>query len=743
MKTTAPFKHKPGHDLNPDNTVLMKLDEESNHILMDVLSKLYTHPAKAVLRELLSNALDACEGMSSFTPIEVKLPTDQNRTLVVRDFGPGISREQFSEVLSRYGASTRRETNNYRGGFGFGLKSAYSLANHFEIISYQNRTELRVQFKKTEQNLAYLQFGDIIPTSEPDGTKVTVTVPKSNMDELKMEKLLQTKFLAGYDPAQVIFFEGESIASFTEISVHNPEKYVPLKVLDDVVGWVAAEPTQYKKDGVFGVIGGVTYPLIGMDTIAPYLKAYKHQIYLNIPIGNVDIPSSRESLTYSERTINTLKSLAEDFRETLLSEWQKQINSLTRVEALKKFDTHTKNLYFDVSRLNWRGEQIPTSGTLKDVMILGKNSSYNETDKFPNGYKNDTLHEVLSLPKGHKNIYTLFIDDFTPARTKPIVDFFKDFNQADAEGKGYFYTSLRILKTDHSFKEWFAEGDVITFEEYLKKAKEYRTKVRKEAKAKEEEAEKQIRQYYMLDMRKITPDMNRTGRFYAEAPSKYPDRKKVYISKTEHQRDHTYTSLIPTIHSQGGADMDVTQMAGLKALRLILPDVIVCFIPATMSLERFKQENPDAVNIKAAVNARIMEEWANYKAGEEALIIQKALVQALLKNPNHNLNNFKLLYKRLNQKGKTVAVLPEDIQQVVRLMEHNDQIANHIRLFFATTLSSEDYAKITKETEEWLKLPEKYPLLAFPLYTDRVLDLNEAAVVDYLQKQEKEHNNVR
>lgn len=747
MKTTAPFKKKPGHDLNPENTVLMKLDEESNHILMDVLSKLYTHPARAVLRELLSNALDACEGLEGTAPIEVRLPTEQDQTLVVRDFGPGVSKEQFSEVLSRYGASTRRATNSYRGGFGFGLKSAYSLADQFEIVSYQKGFALPVQFRKNEQNLAYLQFDEPFPTSEPDGTRVSVKVPKSNLSEVQLSKLLEIKFLAGYDPAQVHFFEGEVLAPFNEVSVHNPEKFIPLKVLDDVVGWVEKTPTFYKKDGVFGVIGGVTYPLIGMDTIAPYLKDYKHKIYLNIPIGNVDIPSSRESLTYSERTINTLKSLIEDFRTTLLSEWQKQMNSLSRMEALEELDRHIKQNYFDASYLNWRGEQIPHPRSLTNVMFLGKNSSYSETDKFPNGHNNETLYSVLGqVGKWKNNIYTLFIDAFNPSTTKPIVDLFKDFNQADAkeEGKDYFYTSLRIIQTGHPSKEWFAEGTVITFEEYVEKAKEYRRNVRRAEKEKEKVAAKETRKYHMLDMKGVTPDMRRTGYFYAEAPSKYPSRKKVYISKVEHARDHVYTNLIPSVRSSGAAEIDHTQISALKALSLLIPDVLVCFIPANLSIDKFKQENPDAVNIKAVVNARIMEEWAKYQSGEESSIIKSVIAKTMTSTHRRDLSSFQEIYRRLGRKGKTVDVLPEDIQEVAQLMGNsNSTHADHLRLFFVSTLDDKDYNNITGEGKKWLGLPDKYPLLAYPLYTNSVLDEVEDAVVDYLQKQDKEYNNAR
>ena len=83
------------HEVN-ENATAMSIDDASTTFLMDALGKLYSRPAQAVLREYLSNAMDAHKAKGGkLPPIQVTLPK-QNRwdhkkfmptPLQVRHFG--------------------------------------------------------------------------------------------------------------------------------------------------------------------------------------------------------------------------------------------------------------------------------------------------------------------------------------------------------------------------------------------------------------------------------------------------------------------------------------------------------------------------------------------------------------------------------------------------------------------------------------------------------------------------------
>lgn len=84
-------------------------------------SNLYSKPFQSFLRETVSNAWDAHieAGTEDQYIILLLNYISYNKTEVsIRDYGTGISPERFDEIYRFIGSSTKRETNDYIGGFG-------------------------------------------------------------------------------------------------------------------------------------------------------------------------------------------------------------------------------------------------------------------------------------------------------------------------------------------------------------------------------------------------------------------------------------------------------------------------------------------------------------------------------------------------------------------------------------------------------------------------------------------------
>ncbi len=88
---------------------------------------MYKDPLKATIRELVLNALEE-QGKISFRianrPLEIKF--DDN-ILEIKDFGRGIQKKDLHNAITEYFKS--------QNGLGLGLKSPFSICNHFDIIS--------------------------------------------------------------------------------------------------------------------------------------------------------------------------------------------------------------------------------------------------------------------------------------------------------------------------------------------------------------------------------------------------------------------------------------------------------------------------------------------------------------------------------------------------------------------------------------------------------------------------------
>lgn len=116
---------------NNINAMDMGMDVDSgNQISAFFLlsSTLYKEPYRAIIRELVSNAIDASKQL----PIEeqkdvvLHIPSNiSNQEFYVQDFGIGMSLEQVINIYGNYFASNKQNDANSIGGFGLGGKTPF------------------------------------------------------------------------------------------------------------------------------------------------------------------------------------------------------------------------------------------------------------------------------------------------------------------------------------------------------------------------------------------------------------------------------------------------------------------------------------------------------------------------------------------------------------------------------------------------------------------------------------------
>jgi len=108
-------------DGQSNESIGMQLDMDSAHILMTMLSKnLYSDSIGSTIRETASNALDSHRRIGSDKPIIVKFGTNSqnNYEFSVEDFGVGLDDNDIENIISKYGKSTKRDSNIELGAFG-------------------------------------------------------------------------------------------------------------------------------------------------------------------------------------------------------------------------------------------------------------------------------------------------------------------------------------------------------------------------------------------------------------------------------------------------------------------------------------------------------------------------------------------------------------------------------------------------------------------------------------------------
>lgn len=160
-------------------------------------STLYTDQMLAVVRETLCNAWDAhIEFKCEDTPVDILL---DEKYLIIRDYGPGISPKMIGPIYGVYGGSTKASNGQVTGGFGLGCKAPFAYVDDFEVTSHHDgkMTIYRLSKSNAEVNgkPSIVPIVADIPTFE-HGLQVKIAI-KNTSDFHRFHKLIERIVMNG------------------------------------------------------------------------------------------------------------------------------------------------------------------------------------------------------------------------------------------------------------------------------------------------------------------------------------------------------------------------------------------------------------------------------------------------------------------------------------------------------------------------------------------------------------------
>ncbi len=137
-----------------NESIGMSLDLDSAQVLMQMLSKnLYSDSIGSTVRECASNALDSHRRAGVTKPIVVSLVRNDsaNYEFSVEDFGTGLDHDDVTNILSKYGKSTKRSSNNELGMFGLGFKAPLAYTSSFYFTCRKDGRERKYMMYEGEE----------------------------------------------------------------------------------------------------------------------------------------------------------------------------------------------------------------------------------------------------------------------------------------------------------------------------------------------------------------------------------------------------------------------------------------------------------------------------------------------------------------------------------------------------------------------------------------------------------------
>ncbi|QEP29849.1 RIIA lysis inhibitor [Sinorhizobium phage ort11] len=278
----------------------------------EVLSNtLYSDKPLAVVREVLCNAWDI-HIVTKRQNIPVEITLDETK-LVIRDHGTGIKHEMIGPTYCTYGNSTKGNDGEQTGGFGLGSKAPFAYSHHLSVTSH---------FEGTKTVYA-ISRGSIKTQGRPD-CRVMVRVPTQ---ESGLEVNIPLKQAADKHMFEEII---RNIVRLGEMNVTlNGEKLSTMPISEGKEGYYFTRSTFSKaQERLFVRYGNVVYPIPRHEdyegTYAEVVKFLNnlpdpnsyHQnssnawkVIFQAPANKISVTPSRESLSLTETTINTLKEL--------------------------------------------------------------------------------------------------------------------------------------------------------------------------------------------------------------------------------------------------------------------------------------------------------------------------------------------------------------------------------------------------------------------------------------------------
>ena len=674
-----------------ENAVAMSIDEASSVFLMDALGKLYSRPAQAVLREYLSNAVDAHKAKGGKLPaIQITLPENVrhagSKKLSIRDFGKGMNEEEFSTILSRYGASTKRDSNAMIGGFGLGAKSGFAVSDEFFMTSYQSGRGLRVRIFKDNLNQGYIDVVNRFSTKEPDGMLVEVSIPDGNVAELS-KKALYTDFpfFMGYG---VDAIDVRPLIDHASQSVHNPKAFTELSVGANTVGWMS---TSSSPAVMYGLVGKVAYKIDmahlaslsrsnkldkDLAAVIPILNTFKRTHVIDIPIGSVDMPSAREEIIYSERSLKTLGAIICNYALLMKQSLQKQLNlKKTKLQVIKFLADLEGDGYKDAKDLTWKGYSFTSdffkkselSTSTYKVGTYGADAVVHETSSNIRGFR--SFRHLLDKTENGYGVYRISVD--AKAEIQGVRKLLNDriiakfLNKKDVSSYGSYRQAVFIvIPTGDPLEEWIANATAIDVEEFKaiiaeeQREKDEAAAIAKAKKEKQEVARKKAaeakmaRAQFMLSNFIINSGNSKSlSRNTVEHVFKDSKVKKYYWSEAEvinhvkvakSYKDKYGRTIKGSIHFPFNAreipntfsvimdgssysNYSVSYLARLRAfLRMFLAEgskVIV--LAKDFDLESFKKEYPDVesavVLVKESIEAQVQDSTSEIMVAYNAI----------------------------------------------------------------------------------------------------------------------------
>jgi hypothetical protein len=284
----------------------MSLDLDSAQVLMQMLSKnLYSDDIGSAIRECASNALDSHRRAGVDTPIVVsfKPSAASNYEFCVEDFGIGLDADDVKNIISKYGKSTKRESNTELGMMGLGFKAPLAYSSSFYFVCRKDGMERKYMMYEGE-DVNTIDLLHEVATTEGNGVKIII--PVRYQDAYQFRKKIKEQ-LCYFESVYFDVPEDSTITNDFVISRHTHFQFSEMST----------------DDRVHICLDNVYYPLdfekLGIDRID-----FPVGLRFSLSDGLYPTPN-RESLRYTQEAKQIILSKLSNVADYFVNKYNEQL----------------------------------------------------------------------------------------------------------------------------------------------------------------------------------------------------------------------------------------------------------------------------------------------------------------------------------------------------------------------------------------------------------------------------------
>jgi hypothetical protein len=348
----------------------MSLDLDSAQVLMQMLSKnLYSDAIGSTIRECASNALDSHRRAGIDKPIIVSLNRNNhdNYEFSVEDFGIGLDADDVVNIISKYGKSTKRNSNTELGMMGLGFKAPLAYTSTFYFTARKNGMERKYMMYEGEE-VNSIDLLHETPTDQPNGVKVTIPVDYYDRHDFVRKTKEQ---LAYFENVYFNVMDNEVKNDFT---IHRSEHYQASSLSRDSYLHVCLDNVYYPLD----------FTRLGIDRISIPVG-----LRFSLTDGLFPTPN-RESIRYTKEAKDIILAKITKMVDHFITKYNETVADSDDFMAVLKFHATNRryvtvpgkeNTSFDLTDIVKHGTVLiasPKVSSLKklDLQKLVRNREY-------------------------------------------------------------------------------------------------------------------------------------------------------------------------------------------------------------------------------------------------------------------------------------------------------------------------------------------------------------------------------